>query len=100
MVDDIKIESWEDKYAKQKMAYDELAKFVPGQGGLQYFPIPADQYKKWFDAKEKKSMAQYLAREKMKKLTIHEEFKEINENLKAEERIKMKRKGGSLDEFI
>ena len=31
-------EDYLNKVSKQKAAYNELAQFEPGQGGLQYFP--------------------------------------------------------------
>lgn len=87
-----------DRIAKQKMMYQELDKFKPGEH-LQYFPVPADELKKWFDAKEKKSYQDYLAREKLRKKEMSKEFKEMNNTLRQEEKIRRK-KGGSLDEFI
>lgn len=88
-----------DHYAKVKMAYDELATFVPGQGGLQYYPVPEKELKKWQEARDKKAMDDYLAHEREKKKHLHDDFKEINHNLKEQERIE-KKGGHSLDEFI
>jgi hypothetical protein len=81
-----------DHYAKVKMAYDELATFVPGQGGLQYYPVPEKELKKWQEQRDKKAMDDWLESERRKKKELHNEFIKINKDIKTGEL--------KLDEFI
>lgn len=77
-----------DHYAKVKLAYNELDTFEKGQGGLQYYPVDPTEHKKWQEQRDKKAMHEYEKREAQKKRDIHNQFLEINDNLKAQERIK------------
>ena len=75
------------------MAYDELARFVPGQGGLQYYPVSDDVHKAWQEQQDKLSYEAYLKQEAEKKKEIHQEFIKINKELKQKEAQR------KLDEF-
>lgn len=59
-----------DKVSLQKMMYDELDHFVPGQAGLQYYPVPEQEWKEWKKEQDRKAMEYYLK-------TVQEEKKEI-----------------------
>lgn len=80
-----------EHYAKVKMAYDELATFVPGQGGLQYYNVDPKEHKKWEDEQQRISMEEYMKHEAIKKKELHKEFEEIQHNLQAEEKIRKKK---------
>lgn len=66
-----------EKVSKQKAAYKELDQFEPGQGGLQYFPVPAEEHAAWRKAKAKEEMEEYerqqLAKQNNTVLELREE---------------------------
>ena len=66
------VEDYLDKVSKQKTAYKELDKFEPGQGGLQYFPVPAEEWKQWRKEQDRKNMEAYEKRELEKQNSILE----------------------------
>ena len=55
-----------DRIAKQKIMYQELDKFTPGQF-LQYFPVSKDELKKWQEQQDKKAMEEWERNEAEKK---------------------------------
>ena len=66
MTPDPIVEDYLDHVSKQKMAYKELDKFEPGQGGLQYFPVPKEEHDAWRKEKVKKDMEEYERQQKSK----------------------------------
>jgi len=61
-------EDYLNKVSKQKAAYNELAQFEPGQGGLQYFPVPKEEHDNWQKEYDKKKLAEWEAKEDQKKV--------------------------------
>jgi hypothetical protein len=68
--------------SKQKAAYKELDTFEPGQGGLQYFPVPVEEWNAWKKEKDRKDMEAYEKRELEKQnngvLELREELPRSN----------------------
>ncbi|MGI9011108.1 MAG: hypothetical protein ACR2F1_07970 [Nitrososphaeraceae archaeon] len=65
-----------DKVTVQKIGYQELEKFVPGEGGLQYYPIPVEEYKKWEQEQDRKNMNEWEKKELEKKKAILDLYEE------------------------
>jgi len=62
-------EIW-DKIAIQKAGYKELEKFVPGEAGFQYFPVPEEEHKAWEKEQERKNMEAYELKEATKRKAL------------------------------
>lgn len=77
---DEQMEDYLDKVSKQKTAYKELDKFEPGQGGLQYFPVPKEEHDAWKREKNLKDMEAYEKQQKHKLdvLALREELTRSN----------------------
>ena len=61
-----------EKVSKQKIGYNELDKFVPGEAGLQYFPVPKEEHDKWRKDQDRKNMEAYEKREREKNNAVLE----------------------------
>lgn len=73
-------EDYLDKVSKQKIGYKELDKFVPGEAGLQYFPVPVEEYNSWKKEQDRKSLEEWEKKQKDKQAILELRTEEPRSN--------------------